>query len=172
MNMTGSGGHTRITIRSPQNLAGGLFLVIIGLGAYLMAGDLALGTLRAMGPGMLPKAFALILAGLGVLLIFESLKYQGEALEAWSIRGIVFVLGGCLLFGMAIRGIEVGPLKIPALGLIIAGPLVMFVAGFASDEVKWKEIGIFAVVMTVLCALLFKYALGLPIPLAPWLIGV
>ena len=162
----------RLKIRSPQNFAGGLFLVIIGLGAYFLAGDLPLGTLRAMGPGMLPKSFALILAGLGGLLILESIKYQGEALEPWSLRGILFVLGGCLLFGMAIRGFEIGPLKVPSLGLVIAGPLVMFIAGFASDEVRWKEIAIFAAVMTVLCAALFKFALGLPIPLAPWLIGV
>jgi Tripartite tricarboxylate transporter TctB family len=161
-----------IGIRSPQNFAGGIFLICIGLGAYLLAGDLAIGTLRAMGPGMLPKAFALILAGLGALLVVESLRFDGEALERFSLRGIVFVLGGCLLFGMAIRGFEVGPLKVPSLGLVLAGPLVMFVAGFASDEVRWKEIGIFAIVMTALCAALFKYALGLPIPLAPWLIGI
>lgn len=170
--MTEPNGGARIGIRSTQNFAAGIFLIVIGLGAWLMAGDLPLGTLRAMGPGMLPKAFALILSGLGALLMLESLRFEGEQLESWSLRGIVFVLGGCLLFGMAIRGFELGPLKVPALGLVIAGPLVMFVAGFASDEVKWKEIGIFAVVMTTLCALLFKYALGLPIPLAPWLIGV
>lgn len=161
-----------VRIRSQQNFAGGIFLMVIGLGAYLLAGDLALGTLRAMGPGMLPKSFALIMVGIGALLVLESLRFEGEPLERWSLRGIVFVLGACLLFGMAIRGFEVGPLKVPSLGLLVAGPLVMFVSGFASDEVRWREIAIFAVVMTTLCALLFKYALGLPIPLAPWLLGV
>jgi len=35
-----------------------------------------------------------------------------------------------------------------------------------------KELVIFAVVMSTACALLFKYALSLPIPLAPWLLGI
>ena len=28
------------------------------------------------------------------------------------------------------------------------------------------------IAMTIGCALMFKYALGLPIPLAPWLLGI
>jgi putative tricarboxylic transport membrane protein len=158
--------------RSPQDFAGGAFLLIFGLAAWWFARDLNIGTLRSMGPGMLPKAFALILAGLGVLLILQSLRNQGPALEAWSVRGILYVLGGCVLFGLMIRGFEVGPLKVPSLGLIVSGPLVVLVAGLAATDRNIKEIVIFAVAMTAGCALLFKYLLGLPIPLAPWAIGV
>jgi hypothetical protein len=159
-------------IRAPQDLAGGLFVALIGLGAYFLAGDLPIGTLRAMGPGMLPKSFGLILAALGLILMLFSTRADGPGLDRWSIRGIFFVLGGTLLFGLAIRGFDIGPVSVPALGLIVAGPLLVLVSGFASDEVKWKELGIFAVCMTAVCGALFKYALGLPIPLAPWLIGV
>ncbi len=158
--------------RSPQDFAGGLFLVVFGLAAWWFARDLNMGTLRSMGPGMLPKAFALILAGLGVLLILQSLRQPGAALEAWSLRGILYVLGGCVLFGLMIRGFAIGPISVPALGLIVSGPLVVLVAGLAASDRNIKEIVIFAVAMTAACALLFKYILGLPIPLAPWLIGV
>ena len=48
----------------------------------------------------------------------------------------------------------------------------MLVAGFAADDLKWKELIIFTAAMSVVCALLFKYALSLPIPLAPWLLGI
>jgi putative tricarboxylic transport membrane protein len=36
---------------------------------------------------------------------------------------------------------------------------------------RWKETILFGVLMTAFCIGLFKFALGLPIPLAPWLFG-
>jgi Tripartite tricarboxylate transporter TctB family len=158
--------------RSPQDFAGGVFLIIFGLFAWWLGSGLPTGTLRAMGPGMLPKAFALILAGLGALMVFQSMRAHGPALERWSIRGILLVLGGCILFGLMIRGFEIGPIKVPSLGLVVSGPLVVLVSGMAAPDKSWREIIIFAIVMTVFCGGLFKYVLGLPIPLAPWLIGV
>ena len=43
--------------------------------------------------------------------------------------------------------------------------------------VRSRRVGAFrlvqwAIAMTIGCALMFKYALGLPIPLAPWLLGL
>ena len=219
----------KFRIAAPQDFAGGLFLIVIGLGAYWASSNLGMGTLRAMGPGMLPKSLALIVAGLGVILMLFSLKADGPELDRWSIRGLFFVLLGSCLFALTIRGSDitgtpekiasalliasviflaalfaatrmgiatdahriragmlaafialfaliyaVAPvieLSFPAIGLIAAGPLVAIVSAFASPETKWGEVLIFAAFMTALCAGLFKYALGLPIPLAPWLLG-
>lgn len=159
-------------IRSTQDLAAGLFMIALAALALFLARDLPSGTLRQIGPGMLPKSFAVICAGLGALLIVASVAYKGEKLAGWSWRGVFFVLGGAVLFGLTIRGFDLGPLKVPQLGLVVSGPLVVLVAGLAADDFRWKELVIFAVVMTTFCALLFKYALGLPIPLAPWLLGI
>ena len=52
------------------------------------------------------------------------------------------------------------------------GPLLIFFAGLAADDRKLKELLIFAIAMSAGCILLFKYALSLPIPLAPWLLGI
>jgi hypothetical protein len=57
------------------------------------------------------------------------------------------------------------------LGLVVAGPLAIVVSAFASDEVRWSETLLFGALMTAFCVGLFKFVLGLPIPLAPWLIG-
>jgi putative tricarboxylic transport membrane protein len=164
--------EAKLKPRSPQDAAGGLFLIVFGLFAWWLGSDLATGTLRAMGPGMLPKAFAIILAGLGALMVLGSLRHQGPELESWSIRGILYVLGGCILFGLMIRGFEVGPLKVPSLGLVVSGPLVVMVSGMAATDRNWRELIVFAIGMTIFCGVLFKYILGLPIPLAPWLLGV
>jgi hypothetical protein len=161
-----------LRIRSSQDMAAGLFMILLAAIAFVLARDLPLGSLRQIGPGMLPKSFAVICAGLGLMLSLSSLRFNGERLQGWSWRGVIFVLGGAVLFGLTIRGFEIGPLKIPQLGLAVSGPLVVLVAGLAATDVRWKEIVIFAIVMTTFCALLFKYALGLPIPLAPWLLGI
>lgn len=158
--------------KSQQDAAGGLFLILLGVAALVLGNVLPTGTLRAMGPGMLPKAFAWILVGLGGLLMFQALRHDGPGLERWNWRGIFFVIGGILAFALAIRGFDIGPIKVPALGLAVAGPLVVLIAGSADPDTRWKELLTFAVVMTVFCGLLFKYLLGLPIPLAPWLLNV
>lgn len=161
-----------LRVRSTQDLAGGLFMILLAVGAFIFTWDLPAGTLRQLGPGMLPKAFAVICAALGALLALSSLRYNGERLEGWSRKGIFFALGGALLFGLTIRGFEIGPIKVPALGLLVSGPLLIFFSGLAADDRKLKELLIFAVAMSAACILLFKYALSLPIPLAPWLLGI
>jgi hypothetical protein len=159
-------------VRSTQDLAAGLFMIALAGLAYFLARDLSTGTLRQIGPGMLPKAFAAICGGLGALLAFNSLRYNGEKLAGWSWRGVLFVLGAAVVFGLTIRGFEIGPLQVPQLGMLVSGPLVVLISGLAAEDVKIKELVIFAAAMTAGCALLFKYALGLPIPLAPWLLGI
>lgn len=147
-------------------------MILLALGAFIFTWDLPAGTLRQLGPGMLPKTFAVICGALGVMLALASLRYNGEKLQGWSWRGVFFALGGACLFGLTIRGFEIGPIRFPALGLLVSGPLLIFFSGLAADDRKLKELLIFAVAMSAGCILLFKYALSLPIPLAPWLLGI
>lgn len=114
-----------------------------------------------MGPGTLPKGLAVLLGALGALLVANSVFEKGTSLDRWSIRGPLFILGALVVFGLAVR----------PLGLAVAGPLAIVVSAFASNEVRWKETILFGVLMTAFCVGLFKFALGLPIPLAPWLLG-
>ncbi|SIQ06188.1 MULTISPECIES: tripartite tricarboxylate transporter TctB family protein [unclassified Bosea (in: a-proteobacteria)] len=161
-----------LRIRSTQDLAGGLFMIVLALGAFAFSWDLSAGTLRQLGPGMLPKAFAVICGVLGLMLVFCSLRYEGEALSGWSWKGVFFVLGGACLFALTIRGFEIGPISVPALGLLVSGPLLILYAGLAADDLNLKQLVIFAIAMSAACIALFKYALSLPIPLAPWLLGI
>jgi putative tricarboxylic transport membrane protein len=161
-----------LRIRSQQDLAAGAFMIVLAALAIILSWDLSMGTLRQIGPGMLPKAFAVICGALGLMLCLGSLRFKGEPLTGWSWRGVLFVLGGACLFGLTIRGFDFGPIHVPALGLVVSGPLVMLVSGLAADDMKWKELVLFSIAMSVACILLFKYALSLPIPLAPWLLGI
>jgi putative tricarboxylic transport membrane protein len=90
----------------------------------------------------------------GVAIALSALLKEGPELEKWRWRGPVFVCGGILAFGATIRTV----------GLALAGPLVMIIGGMASPDSKWKELVLFAIAVTALCIVLFRYVLGLSIP--------
>jgi putative tricarboxylic transport membrane protein len=148
-------------IRAPQDAAAGVFLIAIAVFALWHSAELATGTLRALGPGMVPHALAVLLGICGLVLLTNALLTEGAGLERWSLRGPLFVFGAAVLFALAIR----------PLGLAVAGPLLIGVSGMASHETRWRETLVFGLVMTLFCLGLFKLLLSLPIPVAPWLIG-
>jgi putative tricarboxylic transport membrane protein len=100
--------------------------------------------------------------GCGVLIATRRFwsKETSAAVGSWPLRGCLFVLGAALAFTFAIR----------PLGFVVAGPVAIVLAALASRETKLTEIAIFAIGMTAFCTLLFRYLLGLPIPVAPWLL--
>ena len=145
-----------------EDFLGGLVGMAAAAFALWQSADLPLGTLRGMGPGMLPKLLAVAIGLLSaVLMVQAALQEGGPSVERWTIRGPLFVLGAVVVFGLAVR----------PLGLIVAGPLLIVISAFASSEVRWKETLLVGAVVSAFCIGLFKFALGLPIPLAPWLIG-
>ena len=148
-------------ILKKQDAVGGLVVFAVGVFAFWQGANLPIGTLGGMGAGMLPKSLAVLLALLGALLVLSAILEDGPPIDRWSIRGPVLVLGAVVAFGLAVR----------PLGLAVAGPLAIVIGAFASDEVRWKETLVFGALITAFCIALFKFALGLPIPLAPWLLG-
>jgi putative tricarboxylic transport membrane protein len=147
--------------RWSQDAGAGLFLIAIGLIGFWQSLPLAAGSLSQLGPGMLPRAISVLVAVCGVALFLEGWFAGGERLERWAVRGPVFILGAVVVFALTVR----------PLGLAVAGPLAVALSGFASRETHWLETIAFGVAMTVFCLGLFKFALGLPIPVAPWLLG-
>ena len=136
-------------------------MIAVALFAFWQAAELPIGTLGGMGPGMLPKSLAVLFGLLGALLVLDSFLETGLPLEPWSIRGPVLVAVAMVAFGLTVR----------PLGLVVAGPLAIVIAALASNEVRWVETIVVGLLMTIICIGLFKFALGLPIPLAPWLLG-
>jgi hypothetical protein len=165
-------------VRSPFDLAGGLFLLAIAALGFAGGFNLPFGTLSGIGSGLLPKVVATLVAAFGVLLILQALVFEGDRLERWHLRGPVFVLGAVLIFAVVIRGSTLtlggfggipllASVKVPPLGLIVAGPLAVIFSSFADRDTRLVEVVVFGVVMTLLCGLLFKELLNLPIPFDP-----
>jgi putative tricarboxylic transport membrane protein len=169
---------SRGLVRSPLDVGGGLFLLALAVLGFAGGFNLPTGTLSGIGSGLLPKSVAVLIAAFGVLLIVQGLLFEGDRLEQWHLRGPVFVLGAVILFALVIRGSTLNfggilgipvlaSVKIPGLGLIVAGPLSVIVSSFAEKSTKPSEIVIFAIIMTLLSGILFKELLNLPIPFDP-----
>jgi hypothetical protein len=159
-------------IKSRQDFAASLFLLVMAAVGYAGGFNLPFGRLSAIGSGLMPKSLALLIAAFGVLLLVQSVISEGDHLERWHLRGPVFVLGAVLAFAMVIRGSSLSfgslpAINVPPLGLVVAGPLAVCISAMASPETRPTEVAIFAVGMTLLCGLLFKELLNLPIPFDP-----
>ena len=176
--MTSPEAGSRGLVKSPLDVGGGLFLLAIAAVGFAGGFNLPTGTLSGIGSGLLPKSVAVLIAAFGTLLVVFGLMFEGDRLERWHLRGPVFVLGAVIVFALVIRGSiltfggvlgipVLASVKVPGLGLIGAGPLSVIVAAFADKDTKPVEIVIFSIVMTLLCGILFKEMLNLPIPFDP-----
>jgi putative tricarboxylic transport membrane protein len=141
-------------VRNPQDLLAGLVLVAVALFALWASAGLSQGRLGALGPGMMPRATAVLMGVVGLLVAVSALVSPGPRLERWSLRGPFFVCLALVAFAVTIRWV----------GLLVAGPLVAIISGAASPETRIKEIVIFGVAVTIFSIALFRYVLNLPIP--------
>jgi hypothetical protein len=157
-----------------KDLAGGLAIATFALVAFISTFHLETGTMTDIGTGFFPKVLSLILFALAILgivagLVQKSTESLSVANPNWRV--LLGILGALVAFAITIRGADFGALRIPAFGISGATPLAILVAGAASPETRWWQLALYAVALTLFCALLFRFFLGLPLPLAPWLIG-
>jgi len=141
-------------VRNPQDFLAGLVLVAVALFALWASGNLSQGRLGALGPGMMPRATAVLVGVVGALVALNAFIAPGPRLERWSVRGPLFVVLALVAFAVTIRW----------MGLLVAGPLVAIVSSAASPDTRIKEILIFGIAVTLFSIALFKYVLNLPIP--------
>lgn len=158
---TGSAGGPQKTRGFNQDVGAGLFLIAIAIVGYLASSWLRMTLPSGVGPGLMPRATSVILGGFGLLFVIQGLTTAADRLDAWSMRGIFFLLGAITVFAATVR----------PLGLAVAGPLAIILSAMADRETRIAEIAPFAVVLTAACILIFKYMLRQPIPLAPFLLG-
>lgn len=144
-----------------RDIVAGYLLIGLAFLAYMASAALPSVDGTNVGPGMVPKATALLIGVAGIVVLITGLLPGAARLDRFHLRGPVFVLGAVVLFASTVR----------TLGLAFAGPLAIAVSALADKDSRPAEIAIFALVLTVLSLALFKWALRLPIPLAPIVLG-
>lgn len=145
--------HRRI--KSPRNLVSGIALILLSVLAIWALGNLPMGSLRVIGPAMMPKSVAIAIGFGGAILVLLGFLQVGEPLERWQLRGPIFVLAGLLVFAATI--------KVP--GFLVAAPLATYIAGWGSHEVRPRELLIFSIGITLSCIVLFVVLLGQALPI-------
>src|SRR5215210_7306314 len=86
---TRTGPAPRGLIRGPQNFVSGVFLVVLALFAIWLVRDLSQGTLRAMGPAMLPRWLAIGVGTCGLALAVSAVFMSGDPLRLSDYSALV-----------------------------------------------------------------------------------
>jgi len=146
-----------LRVRNPQDVYGGMALILLALIAFVASNDLPGMRGFAFGPGTAPRLFAFTLAILSLGVVVGGLLTSGPEISGYKLRGVIFIIGSILAFAACIR----------PLGLVIASFATMVICAAAAEDVKWRETVIVAVVVTAFCAVLFPYGLNLPFQLWP-----
>ena len=161
-------GVERLTDRE---FAAGIFLIVLGWLTFWAAADLPFTSSQGLGSGTLPKCLAIMIILLGVGQCVAAWSARGARLARWNLRDIALILGSAVFFALTIRGYQIFGISIPALGLVVSGPITMIICGLAARDLRFSQLVVFSLAMTVVCTILFRFLLGLPIPVAPWALG-
>lgn len=141
-----------------RNLVAGLLFTLIGLWGLWYGKELPLGTLGAIGSGFLPRvAFAGVLV-IGAIKLVLGFLGRGEKISMGLHRGFLYICVGLLAFGYLL----------PVHGLI-AALLALLGASEAAGthEKSAKQFVILLVAIVAASVLIFKYVLGVPLPILP-----
>lgn len=131
-------------------LAAALFFGLIGFG------QLPLGTSFRMGPGYFPVLLSGLLGVMGLVIAGRAIGAGAAAsTERIPWRGIVLTSGATIGFA----------LLVPRYGLVPALAVAILLSAFASRRMTLPLALALTAGLTAFCVLLFRYGLGVPIPL-------
>lgn len=146
-----------MTIRSAQDYVGGVILMALALFALWASSDLQGMRGFSFGAGTAPRMFGGLLVALSAGIALTGLLTDGAGMSHYSWRGPLFVMVAILFFALAIR----------PLGLVVTAFVSFMIAATGSHETRWLEAAIVGACLTLGCAILFPYVLGLPMPMFP-----
>jgi hypothetical protein len=153
-----------LKIKSEKDFWSGLMFIAIGIGFALGAREYSFGSAARPGPAYFPFGLGLILAGLGLIVLFKALTLEvqgGDRLGHWPLKPAAIVLAAVVLFGLVL----------PQLGMLLSLPLLIAVSSLASGEFRIKEVVFNAVLLTAGSWGIFIKGLGLTIPVLPAFMG-
>ncbi|MFN3890844.1 MAG: tripartite tricarboxylate transporter TctB family protein [Beijerinckiaceae bacterium] len=144
-------------IRAPKDFWAGVMFLAFAAVTIVTASGYSMGRGGRMGPGYFPTLLGWSLAFLGAVLVVRSLFSDGERIENIKLRPLAVLVFCVVAFAMAIQ----------PLGLVLALLLTTFIASFATPEARLLEAAALSAALTLLTALIFVFALGLPLPMWP-----
>jgi hypothetical protein len=155
-------------IKSQKDFFAGLMFSACGVAFAWGATTYNVGDAARMGPGYFPLMLGIVLAILGLVVVFQSLVVEtedGEKVGAWAWKPLGFVIGANLAFGVLLGGLP--SFGVPAMGLIVAIYALVIIASLAGGDFRWKEVLVLATVLAVGSWIAFVWLLRLQFQVWP-----
>lgn len=144
--------------RNIRDIAAGAVMLGIGLFVALYAlANYPLGTLNRMGPGMLPMSLGAVLAMLGAGVGIHAFFHEGGRIEV-DIRPLVAVLASVASFALTAE----------RFGMVPAIVITTGIAALADTKLNLFKAAILAICLSVFCAAVFVFGLGIQLQLFRW----
>jgi hypothetical protein len=151
-----------LSIKNPKDFYCGLLLLAVAAVFAIGLLDLPLGDAFRMGPGYFPLVLTILLTGLGLVILVNGLRLEGEPIGTLPTRGILFIVLPIVFFGLTLRG----------LGLVPALAITVFATTFASRPWNPWVASATTLLLVIACVAIFVFGLGLPFSLlGPWVGG-
>jgi hypothetical protein len=144
---------------SDDILSGFLFIALAAFFGITAFNTLEIGSFQLMGPGLFPIVVSILLAAIGVGVMFtgRTIDEQPKHLPIPK-RAILFVIGAPIVFAMSVR----------SLGLVAALVLSIAMSVAASHKMTFTKGLLIVIGMTLFCVAVFSYGIGLTAQLFVW----
>jgi len=157
-----------VKIKSQKDFFSGLMFTVVGVAFAWGATTYTVGTGARMGPGYFPLMLGILMALIGLGIMFTGLSVEttdGEKIGKWAWKQVVFILGANLAFGVLLGGLP--SIGVPAMGMIIAIYALVIISSLAGHEFKLPSVLALATVLAVGSYVAFIWALKLQIQVWP-----
>lgn len=132
-------------------------IMLIAAAMMITAYGYSLGSIRNIGPGMMP-----FLIGLS-LLIAAGFALLRSRRDTFQMAGVPVFRAGAVIGGVVLWG-----LTIDRLGLVPATVILMLMASLAYGPMRWRSTLIAIAGTTIGCVLVFIYGFKLPFDIVSW----
>jgi hypothetical protein len=157
-----------VKIKSQKDFFSGVMFTVVGVAFAWGASTYNVGNGARMGPGYFPLLLGIVMAAIGLAIMFSGITVEtedGEPIGKWAWKQVVFILGANLAFGVLLGGLP--SIGIPAMGLIIAIYALVLIASLAGSEFNFKKVLVLATVLAIGSYIAFIWALKLQIQVWP-----
>jgi hypothetical protein len=157
-----------VRIKSQKGFFAGLIYAAMGVAFALGATHHTIGSGASMGAGYFPLLLGIVLAVIGVAVMFQSLVVEtpdGDPVGKWAGRPLCCISAAIFLFGALLAGIP--SLGVPAMGMVAAIYALVMVSAMAGKEFRWFEAFIAATILAAVSWITLVWGLKLHLQVWP-----
>ena len=155
-------------IKSQADFFSGVMFTAVGVIFAVGATSYNVGDGARMGPGYFPLMLGILMAIIGLAIMFTGLTVEtedGELIGKWAWKQVAYILGAKLAFGVLLGGLP--SVGVPAMGMIIAIYALVIISSLAGSEFNLPKVLVLSTVLAVGSYVAFIWALKLQIQVWP-----